>query len=71
MMLTRLSDSSGWARWCCDTPSTVAKGKALRSERQVFPSNDGTEYYIIDGLKPGDEIVTNGVRKLSNGVSVR
>ena len=38
---------------------------------QVFPSNDGTEYYIIDGLNPGDEIVTNGVRKLSNGVSVR
>lgn len=38
---------------------------------QVVPSNDGTEYYIIDGLNPGDEIVTNGVRKLSNGVSVR
>ena len=38
---------------------------------QVISSNDGTEYYIIDGLNPGDEIVTNGVRKLSNGVSVR
>ena len=34
-------------------------------------TNNATEYYIIDGLNPGDEIVTNGVRKLSNGVSVR
>lgn len=37
----------------------------------VFPSNDGREYYIIDGLQPGDEIVTNGVRKLSNGMKIR
>lgn len=37
----------------------------------VFPSNDGTEYYIEDGLKVGDEIVTNGVRKLSNGMKIR
>ena len=37
----------------------------------VFPSNDGKEYYIADGLKAGDEVVTNGVGKLSNGVKVR
>lgn len=37
----------------------------------VFPSNDGTEYYIEDGLKVGDEIVTKGVRKLSNGMKIR
>lgn len=37
----------------------------------VFPSNDGTEYYIEDGLKVGDEVVTNGARKLSNGMKIR
>lgn len=37
----------------------------------VYPSNDGKEYYIFDGLNIGDEVVTNGVRKLSNGVKVR
>ena len=37
----------------------------------VFPSNDGKEYYITDGLKVGDEVVTNGARKLSNGMKIR
>ena len=37
----------------------------------VYPSNDGKEYYIADGLKAGDEVVTNGVGKLSNGAKVR
>ena len=37
----------------------------------TFPSNDGTEYYITDGsLQPGDEVVTNGARKLSNGMKI-
>jgi len=38
---------------------------------QAYSSNDGKEYYITDGLKPGDEVVTNGVRKLSNGMKIR
>lgn len=38
---------------------------------QVYPSDDGKEYYIMDGLKSGDEVVTNGVRKLSNGTKIR
>ena len=38
----------------------------------AYPSNDGTEYYIMDGsLQPGDEVVTNGARKLSNGMKIR
>ncbi len=37
----------------------------------VIPSNDGTEYYIEDGLKVGDEVVVNGARKLSNGMKIR
>lgn len=38
---------------------------------QVLPSNDGTEYYILDGLNLGDEVVTNGAQKLSNGTKIR
>ena len=38
---------------------------------KVYPSNDGTEYYITDGLKAGDEVITNGANKLSNGDKVK
>ena len=38
---------------------------------KVVPSNDGKEYYITEGLNAGDEVVTNGVRNLSNGTKVR
>ena len=39
--------------------------------KEVYPSNDGTEYYILDGLNPGDEVVTNGAGKLTNGQKIR
>ena len=39
--------------------------------KEVYPSNDGTEYYIFEGLNAGDEIVTNGASKLSNGAKIR
>ena len=39
--------------------------------KEVYPSNDGTEYYILEGLNPGDEVVTNGVGKLTNGQKIR
>ena len=38
---------------------------------EVYPSDDGKEYFIKSGLNPGDEVVTNGVRKLSNGTKIR
>lgn len=38
---------------------------------EVNPSDDGKEYFIMSGMKPGDEVVTNGVRKLSNGMKIR
>ena len=38
---------------------------------KVYPSNDGKEYYIVEGLNAGDEVITNGVSKLSNGAKVR
>ena len=39
--------------------------------KEVYPSNDGTEYYILDGLNPGDEVVANGAGKLTNGAKIR
>ena len=39
--------------------------------KEVYPSNDGTEYYILEGLNPGDEVVANGVGKLTNGQRIR
>ena len=39
--------------------------------KEVYPSNDGTEYYIFEGLNPGDEIVANGAGKLTNGQKIR
>jgi membrane fusion protein (multidrug efflux system) len=38
---------------------------------EVYPSDDGKEYFIMSGLKAGDEVVANGVRKLSNGMKIR
>ena len=39
--------------------------------KEVYPSNDGTEYYILEGLNPGDEVVANGAGKLTNGQKIR
>lgn len=39
--------------------------------KEVYPSNDGTEYYIFEGLNAGDEIVANGAGKLTNGQKIR
>ncbi len=39
--------------------------------KEVYSSNDGTEYYILEGLNAGDEIVTNGAGKLTNGQKIR
>lgn len=38
---------------------------------EVIPSNDGKEYFVTSGLKAGDEVVTNGARKLKNGDKIR
>ncbi|MBR4560511.1 MAG: efflux RND transporter periplasmic adaptor subunit [Bacteroidales bacterium] len=39
--------------------------------KEVYPSNDGTEYYVFEGLNVGDEVVTNGAGKLTNGQKIR
>lgn len=38
---------------------------------EVIPSNDGSEFFITKGVNAGDEVVTNGVRKLTNGMRVK
>lgn len=38
---------------------------------EVIPSNDGKEYFVVSGLKNGDEVVVNGARKLKNGDKIR
>ena len=39
--------------------------------KEVYPSNDGTEYYVFEGLNAGDEVVANGAGKLTNGQKIR
>lgn len=38
---------------------------------EAIPSNSGKNYYVKSGLQSGDEVVTNGVQNLSNGVRIR
>ena len=39
-------------------------------EIKVDPQNDGNNYIVIDGLKPGDKYVTNGITKLTDGMEI-
>ena len=39
-------------------------------EIKVFNLNDGKYYYVTDGLKAGDKIVTEGVQNLRDGQSI-
>ena len=44
--------------------------KVVYTEIQVDPQNDGNNYIVTDGLKPGDKYVTNGITKLSDGMEI-
>ena len=44
--------------------------KVVYTEIQVDPQNDGNNYIVIDGLKPGDKYVTNGITKLNDGMEI-
>ena len=44
--------------------------KVAYTEIQVDPQNDGNNYIVTDGLKPGDKYVTNGITKLSDGMEI-
>jgi membrane fusion protein (multidrug efflux system) len=44
--------------------------KVVYTEIKVDPQNDGNNYIVTDGLKPGDKYVTNGITKLSDGMEI-
>ncbi len=45
--------------------------KVKYTEVKVAPENDGLNYIITEGLKPGDKIVTNGLTKLNDGMEIK
>lgn len=49
------------------TPEGTAEGILC----DAILSNNGKLYYILNGLKEGDELIVSGARKLSNGVKIR
>ena len=50
---------------------TVDKdNKAKYTEIKVDPQNDGNNYIVTEGLKPGDKYITNGITKLSDGMEI-
>jgi len=50
---------------------TLDKGNKVKyTEIKVDPQNDGNNYIVTEGLKPGDKYVTNGITKLSDGMEI-
>ena len=44
--------------------------KVKYTEIKVDPQNDGNNYIVTEGLKPGDKYVTNGITKRSDGMEI-
>lgn len=49
----------------------VMNGKTVSTLITVAPINDGREYVVLDGLKVGDEIVSEGAGLLREGMQVK
>lgn len=49
----------------------VIDGKAVSALIKVAPVNDGKEYIVVEGLKPGDEIISNGAGMIHEGIQVK
>lgn len=49
----------------------VVDGKAASALVTVAPISDGREYIVLDGLKPGEEIVAEGAGLLREGTQVK
>jgi len=45
--------------------------KVKYTEIKVDPQNDGTNYIVTDGLRAGDQYVTNGLTKLTDGAEIK
>ena len=44
--------------------------KVVYTEIKVAPQDDGNNYVVTDGLKVGDQYVTNGITKLTDGMEI-
>lgn len=49
----------------------VVDGKAVSTLIKVAPVNDGKEYIVVEGLKPGDEIISDGAGMVREGTQVK
>ena len=50
---------------------TLGEGNKVKyTEIKVDPQNDGNNFIVTEGLKPGDKYVTNGVTKLNDGMEI-
>ena len=47
-----------------------ADNKVKYSEIKVDPQNDGMNYIVTGGLKPGDKYVSNGITKLQDQMEI-
>lgn len=47
-----------------------SNNKVTYTEITVNPQNDGKNYIVTSGLKPGDKIVSNGITKLSDQMEI-
>lgn len=45
--------------------------KVHYSEIKVDPQNDGLNYIVVSGLKPGEKIVTKGLTSLTDGQAIK
>ena len=45
--------------------------KVKFTEIQVNPQNDGVNYIVTGGLKPGDKFVSKGISSLSDGMEIK
>mgnify|MGYP002623619186 CR=1 FL=1 len=50
---------------------TLGSDKKVKyTEIKVAPQNDGNNYVVTEGLKVGDQYVTNGITKLKDGMEI-
>ncbi len=49
----------------------VVNGKAVSTEIHVASGNDGRNYIVKSGLKPGDEIITDGAGLVQEGMEIK
>lgn len=49
----------------------VVDGKAASTLIKVAPINDGKDYIVLEGLKSGDEIISNGAGMVREGTQIK